>query len=276
MLAASCSQESNDLPSLHEGQYRMKFNFSMPFQTKATDTEFETGDKVALFVKETGRPLEISGNIVNNEAVTFSGHSWDTERQLYWNDGEYDAFAYYPYTENIISVKDFPFSIKTDQTSKTEGYAESDFLFASSKGITATDTPIDMKFRHIMSRLSIRLIKGEDYEGDLPETATVRVHNTVIQATIDLTAGIATPDPMGKRSSVTAMKYNSNSYTAIIVPQRLSNRVPLIEVTMNGVSLLYESKFLFKPGVHHIVNFIIERNPDQAKIEIGGEFTEWN
>ena len=54
-----------------------------------------------------------------------------------------------------------------------------------------------------------------------------------------------------------------------MVPQRLENRVPLIEVVMNGVSFLYESKFLFKPGIHHIVNLVVDKNPEQVKIEIG-------
>ena len=40
---------------------------------------------------------------------------------------------------------------------------------------------------------------------------------------------------------------------------------------MKGVSYMYESKFVFKPGVEHLVNLIITNNPDNVKIEIGGE-----
>ena len=45
---------------------------------------------------------------------------------------------------------------------------------------------------------------------------------------------------------------------------------------MNGVSFLYESKFLFKPGMHHLVSLVIDKNPDQVKIEVGGEIAKWN
>lgn len=38
---------------------------------------------------------------------------------------------------------------------------------------------------------------------------------------------------------------------------------------------LYESRFQFKPGTEHLVNFIISDNPDQVKIEIGGEIQNW-
>ena len=59
------------------------------------------------------------------------------------------------------------------------------------------------------------------------------------------------------------------------MPQRLDNRVPLVEVIMKGVSYLFESKFLFKPGVDHLVNLVITNNPEQVKIEVGGEVENW-
>lgn len=49
----------------------------------------------------------------------------------------------------------------------------------------------------------------------------------------------------------------------------------LVEVVMNGVSYFYESKFQFKPGTEHLVNLIISNNPDQVKINIGGEIKDW-
>ena len=44
---------------------------------------------------------------------------------------------------------------------------------------------------------------------------------------------------------------------------------------MKGVSYLFESTFLFKPGTEHLVNLVISNNPDQIKIEIGGEIQDW-
>ena len=44
---------------------------------------------------------------------------------------------------------------------------------------------------------------------------------------------------------------------------------------MKGVSYLFESKFLFKPGVDHLVNLVITDNPEQVKIEVGGEVENW-
>ncbi len=279
--ASSCTDEHDlPVPTDTNGKAAMDFSFCHPSETRATETSFEKGDAVGLFLAEADKPLEVSGNTLNNERFTFSGSAWTAGRKLFWDKGTYNAFAYYPRLDEIPSVSDLPFSVATDQReafgNAVDGYEASDFLHASSLGIEASENPINMKFRHIMSKLTIRLIKGEDYEGDIPDNATVYIHNTVTDATIDLTAGVATKNVRANGKTVTARKAGATSYTAIIVPQRLANRVPLVEVVMNGVSFLYESKFLFKPGIHHIVNLVVDKNPDQVKIEVGGEITDWN
>ena len=137
------------------------------------------------------------------------------------------------------------------------------------------DAPVTLTFRHIMSKLTIRLIKGEDFEGDMPTDAEVYVHNTVPEATIDLSAGVATRYVRGNRATLTARQESDFVFSAIVVPQRVENRMPLIEVIMKGVSYVFESTFQFKPGVEHLVNMVISDNPDQVKIEVGGEIQDW-
>lgn len=217
---------------------------------------------------------------VKNEALTFDGNKWEAGRTLYWDEGTYNAYAYYPYMQDVTSVTDQPFSVSTDQsTQKTAtalgGYEASDLLFATTKDVKASDSPVRLTFKHIMSKLKIRLIKGEDFEGDMPTTAKVYIHNTVPTATIDLQAGVATRYVKGTRQTIVAHQDGDTSYSAIIVPQRIDNRQPLVEVEMMGVSYLFESKFLFKPGTEHLVNLVISENPDKVKINIGGEKQNW-
>ena len=277
---SSCTDGSMEPDNVPSDKVAMNFTFSHPSQSRATETSFESGDVVGLYVSEAGKVLEIAGNAVNNEPMTFTGSSWSASRQLYWNAGSYNAYAYYPHAASVSSITDFPFEVNTDQSAAPSGtisnYEASDFLFASARGISATNNPVSLQFRHIMSKITINLIKGEDFEGEIPDKATVYIHNTVTSATIDLAAGVATRNVRGERKSVVARQDAHATYSAILVPQRLENRVPLIEVVMNGVSFLYESKFLFKPGIHHIVNLVVDKNPEQVKIEIGGEITDWN
>lgn len=258
----------------------MEFICHHPDKTRATETSFESGDVIGLFVTESGKPLEISGNVVNNARFTLNGNSWTSSRPLYWDEGSFNIFAHYPYTNQITSITDLEFEVKTDQRDKLNGemsgYEASDILIAKATGISPSSDPVSLQFRHIMSKITIRLIKGEDYDGELPENGSVYIHNTVIKSTVDLEAGVVTKDMYGEQKTIIARQISPSTYTAIVVPQRLDTRVPLVEVILNGVSYLYESKFQFKPGMHHIVNLVIDENPDQLKIEIGGGKTSWN
>lgn len=281
MGLAACSQNEDEQGARDAKSTPMTFNISHPSQTRATATAFETGDKVGVYVVADKSVFELGGNLVNNEALTFNGGRWDASRTLYWDEGSYTAYAYYPYQSEIGSIEDMQFSVALDQTTpKTSnglgGYEASDFLYAKTAGLTASATAVPLTFKHIMSKLTVRLVKGEDFEGDMPSTVDLYVYNTVPTATIDLSAGVATRYVKGKTATIKARQTGDYTYSAIIVPQRLSNRVPLIEVTVKGVSYLFESKFLFKPGVEHFVNLVISDNPDRVKIEIGGEITNWN
>ena len=276
LLALVACADDNE-PQYKDARHTpMTFEVTHPSQTRATATNFEGGDRIGLYVAQTDAPLEIGGNLVNNEALTYNGSSWTAAHTLYWDEGTYNAYAYYPYIQGVSSIDDQPFSVATDQsTAKTAtalgGYEASDLLFATSKGIKASASPINLTFKHIMSKLKIRLVKGEDFEGEMPTTAQVYIHNTVPTATIDLQAGMATRYVKGTQQTITAHQDDDYVYSAILVPQRVENRQPLVEVVMKGVSYMYESKFVFKPGVEHLVNLIITNNPDNVKIEIGGE-----
>lgn len=278
----SCSlEDGNDALPVDAKHTPMKFDVTHPSQrTRVTDTDFEDGDRIGLFVAAQDVPLEIGGNLVNNELLTCSGGAWSAQRTLYWDEGVFNAYAYYPYTGEVSSIEDMPFSVSTEQNTVDEatgmdGYEASDFLYARTEGVSASDNAVPLTFGHIMSKLIIRLIKGEDFEGEMLTDAKVYVHNTVPTATIDLSAGVATRYVRGTRSTIEARQDGDYMFSAIIVPQRVENRMPLIEVVMDGVSCVYESTFNFKPGTQHLVNFVISNNPDQIKIEIGGEMEDW-
>lgn len=278
---AACSNEQDYDESVDAKHTPMTFAVTHPAQqSRVTDTDFENGDRIGLFVADASVPLEIGGNLVNNEALTLNGNAWSASRTLYWDEGTFNVYAYYPYMSSVTSVSDMPFSVSTDQgaqgsTADIDGYEASDLLYAQTKGVSASATPVPLAFRHIMSKLTVRLIKGEDFEGDMPTDAEVYIHNTVPEATVDLEAGVATRYVRGTRSTIKAKQNSSYVFSAIVVPQRVENRMPLVEVIMKGVSYIYESTFQFKPGTEHLVNFIVSDNPDKVKIEVGGELQDW-
>lgn len=270
ILLIGCSKESISVKESNQ----MIFSFSYPNASKVTDTGFEQNDKVGIYITKSDAILESAGNYVTNNMLTYNGQDWNALYAMYWNSGIYNMYAYYPYVNNIASVTDMPFSISLRQD-VLQNYMESDFLWASKKNVSAGNTAVSMQFAHKMSRIVIKLVASDDYEGTIPQDAKLFVHNIIPDATVDLNAGIVTVNGRASSNTLQARNLGNNMYTAIVVPQRISTRVPFIELIMDGVSYLYESSFLFKQGVQHNVTLVVSKNPNQIKIEIGGEIEGW-
>lgn len=270
ILLIGCSKESISVKESNQ----MIFSFSYPNASKVTDMGFEQNDKVGIYITKSDAILESAGNYVTNNMLTYNGQDWNALYAMYWNSGTYNMYAYYPYVNNIASVTDMPFSISLRQD-VLQNYMESDFLWASKKNVSAGNTAVSMQFAHKMSRIVIKLVASDDYEGTIPQDAKLFVHNIIPDATVDLNVGIVTVNGRASSNTLQARNLGNNMYTAIVVPQRISTRVPFIELIMDGVSYLYESSFLFKQGVQHNVTLVVSKNPNQIKIEIGGEIEGW-
>lgn len=271
----SCSKQDAPLPS------EMVFDAQHP-ATKATASAFEPGDKMGIYVTkyQDSKPsvLQVSGNYANNSAATLEAGKWKASPAIYWEEGKFDIYAYYPYT-TVASVDEMPFSVALDQgVPESQGglsaYEASDFLWAKASAVSQSAS-VPLNFTHRMSRLVINLVKGEDYEGDIPSDATVIIHNTIPKAVIDLSVGIVVKDNYAPAQSIKAAKINDSRYEVILVPQRIDTRRPLIEVITKGVSYMIERTFIFRQGTQHTINVILSDNPDRMRIEIGGEIEGW-
>lgn len=274
LVVSSCSKNETDLIPTSN---LMQFVAEYP-TTRATASSFETGDAMGVYVSryegEMATPLQVSGNYANNVKSVFDGEKWLNSSAIYWAEGKFDVYAYYPYNKPA-SVDEYKFSVALDQTTEEStdvlsGYEASDFLWAKASGISKMDE-VPLSFKHCLSKVVINLVKGEEYEGNIPSEAIVRIHNTIPAAIIDLSTGVVTKNGYESAKSITAKKVSDGVYAAIVVPQRIENRLPLIEVLSHGVSYLVESKFVFRSGTQHVINLTLNNNPDKVKIEIGGE-----
>jgi hypothetical protein len=242
--------------------------------TKATETSFESGDEIGLYVVETPAPLQVSGNYVNNLQATFNGSQWTGETGLRWPSTESvcDIYGYYPYL-TVTSITSTPFSVMEDQSS---GFGACDFLWGKAASKTYTTETIPLQFSHKLSKVTLKLLRSETYVGDLPSDAVFYVHSTVTDATVDLTTGSVTKDPHGSAHTITCHKVSDDTYEAVVVPQRLSSRTPLFEMVANGVSYLVEGSFNFKPGMNYTFNVTLNTSTESIRIEIGGDIEDWN
>ena len=281
LLAAACSKSG----TMVEDDSQIRFDLGFSGQTRVMANAFESGDVTGLYMTEYDgsnkpAPLLVSGNAVNNALLKFDGTSWTTSPTLYWDKGvKYDVYGYYPYA-SPSSVEEYNFSVATDQTTLRTGnalggYEASDFLWAKQTGVKYPNV-VRLTFSHRMSRLVVNLVKGKDFEGDMPKDVVVKVHGTVPDAIVDLGSGVVVKDNYGKAKTITMKKESDTVFSSIIVPQRIDNRQPLIEVLTSNVSYLMESRFVFRSGIQHFINIILDSDPAKVKIEIGGEIQGWN
>lgn len=243
--------------------------------TRATETAFEKSDKVGVYVTATDAALQLGGNEVNNELFTYNGSAWTANRKVYWNKGKHNVYAYYPYSEAVNDVENYSFSVQEDQ-STAKNFTLSDFLWASAKDITASASAVKMQFAHKLSCVVVKLEKGENFEGNIPNDTQVYIYSTVAKANIDLSTGDAAKDDYAGSSSIRCLQKSAAEYTAIVVPQNITTRRPLVEVITGGVSYLMEGKISLKPGYRHTLTVTLDKNPEKVKIDIGGEIGNWN
>ena len=244
LLLASCGKETVQEPQT------IQFQFNLPGTRDGT----------------TQMPLQVGGNFLNNEKLTYNGTTWTPERTLYWSNNPCDFYAVYPYQASVGSMEQYPFALATDQNG--DGYEASDLLYAKAENAVRTDGPVQMSFKHMMSKLVVRLIKGENFEGEIPNDVVAHIYNTVGSCTVNWITGSVEKDAFGAKPTITMKKIDNENFEAVVVPQNLEKRTPLVELTMGGIAYLLEYSLSFRPGYVHYIDVTLNTSPDQEQIEI--------
>ena len=288
VLAITACQEEDIAPEVHVVSNEMSFNVTAPgTPTKVANNVFESSDVIGLYVTDyiddhTSMPLQVSGNRAHNTQVTYDGGTWTPAQPVFWGEVKSDVYAYYPYSESVSDVNAYYFELATDQTGK--GYEMSDFLWANAAGVRQTEGPVNLEMKHVMSKLSVMIVAGEDYIGSLPEDASVQLHSTVTNANVNLETGSVVKDPYSGAHSIMMKNLGVKSlegqkavvYEAVVVPQMLESSVPLIEINSKSVSYLIEDPFNFRPGVAYTYTVTLNTSTSAIKVEIGCELEDWN
>jgi hypothetical protein len=150
-------------------------------------------------------------------------------------------------------------------------------MWAKATKVSQSDNAVQLQFKHMMSRVVVKLERGENYEGELPEDITVHIYNTVTTAEVDLTKGSLQRYGYGEKNTITMKQLSGDTFAAIVVPQNIERRTPLVEVTMDGIAYLLSYSMSFRPGYQYTITVTLNTSPDQEKIEINidGEIEDW-
>jgi uncharacterized lipoprotein NlpE involved in copper resistance len=282
LLMLGCDNEI-DFAQCNPNEIRVEASVK---QTRASATSFEIGDTMGLYAVEYNgdevAALQVAGNFINNEALTYNGTAWVGGRTLYWSDNPCDFYAIYPYQEPK-SIDTYLFDIATDQSTPEiedalSGYEASDLMWAKATKVSREDGAVQLAFKHLMSRVVVKIERGPKYEGELPEDIDVHIYNTVTTAEVDFTHGSLQRYAHGEKNTITMKQLSGNTFAAVVVPQNIERRTPLVEITMEGIAYLLNYSMSFRSGYQHTITITLNSTPEQERIEISidGSIDDWN
>lgn len=167
------------------------------------------------------------------------------------NGNGIDIYGIYP-TSIEASTQQQTFTVSTDQSAgdnNNANYKASDLMFAEKKTETNRKAALTLTFKHQLSKVIVKLKKGNGLNDNDLEGAEVKILNTKPRCTIasvgengmkDITAsGDTEPITVGTWNSSTT----SSGLAAIVVPQIIAEGTALIQVTLsNGVTYKYTTK----------------------------------
>ena len=272
-LMFSCSEnptpEPEPTPTPTPTPEKWAINISTSI-TRATDTSFENGDKVGIYVVNQPNTLKATGNHADNIGFAYSG-KWTASTPIYWKDEttKADFYCYYPYASNISNVEAYPFAVKADQSS-VANYKASDFLWGKTTGVAPTKDAVGITVKHAMSNVIVKLVAGNGYTAEDMASASVAICGLKTNSTINLASGVVTAT--GDVAEITPMVENDYR-RALVVPQSISN-ADLIKVTIGDKVYTLNQSIEFKSGKQHTCTLTVERTNQGINIGIDGWETE--
>lgn len=265
----SCSDNVENVPTTPETD-RLPINISTTL-TRATDSAFEAGDKVGIFVVNEPNALTTSGNHVDNMGFTYST-TWTPDTPIYWLDQttKADFYCYYPYAATANTAA-HAFATKADQSSLAN-YKASEFLWGKTTGVAPTEEAVNITTNHTFSNALVILKPGDGFteESLAAATKSVKICGIKTNATIDLATGVATAT--GNATEVTPYLENGQ-YRALIVPQTTAEGA-LIVVTVDGVDYTLSRSMTFKANKQHKFTVTLNKVSNGVNVGIGGWETD--
>ena len=261
----ACSENVNEIPE-NPTEGKLPINITTAL-TRATDSAFESGDKVGIFVVNEPNSLAASGNHVDNMGFTYTS-KWTPDAEIYWLDKstKADFYCYYPYTE-AANTAAHSFTTKADQ-STLENYKASEFLWGKTAGVAPTEEAVGITVNHAFSNMLITLKAGDGFSEATLAAATksVKICGVKTNATINLSTGVATAN--GEATNETPYLEGAQ-YRALIVPQTTEEGA-LVVVTVDGTDYTLSRAMTFKANKQHKFTITLNKSSNGVNIGIGG------
>lgn len=133
--------------------------------TKMADNAFESGDETGLFATLSTHSIDQQRYINNLRLVCDGTEKLIPEREIFYPEGEnaLDMLSYYPYRKEGMEEGQSQIDVCThaDQSTRN-GFSTSDFLVAEALQVISSPEPVELKFKHKFTKISLTLTPAED------------------------------------------------------------------------------------------------------------------
>ncbi|MCD7937207.1 MAG: fimbrillin family protein [Tannerellaceae bacterium] len=185
------------------------------------NTQIETAQRLSFFVTQATTPEVVRYDNVPIQGDGAGNFSFTNSINYPSQDETWDFIAVNPY-EPAASMSDITeYTVKTDQT-VLSGYQDSDLLYGKTENVSRTGDPVNIEFKHKLSRLHFVLKQGASLP--LSQLTSLQLQNIYMSVNMDLRNGEITTiaDEFGtieaygaKGSSLSTL----DGIQAVIVPQ---------------------------------------------------------
>lgn len=229
----------------------------VPVVTKATDVNFETGDKVGVTIMQ-GETAYATNELLTYGDNVFSGSlKWYPEALT-----PSTVTAYYPYASAGAPSS---FTVAADQT---KGYTASDLIAGKKEDVTPSVNAIVVPFKHMLTKISLEIDNQSQ-----ANIASVELRGSKTTADVDLAAMTAVASESSAVETVKAFKVTDNAlYSAIVVPQTVAFEMAVTTSTGKELTQKLVSSEL-KQGMQYTIK--VKVLPADIKVSISGEIEGW-
>lgn len=259
LLTAGCNNEDTAAPPSSRD---IEIVTKVGTLIRATDTAFETDDRISIYAYETGNPTQM---VVAGVANTLQPDgTWTPATPMKWKDDatSHDFIGVYPEKDNISSFTDEPITLG-------DNMAANDLLIATATGRKAAGGAVPLTFDHVMSRVSVNLTFNENM-GTAPTVDKVVLR---CRLTGSVNYSDKTAEASGATANMTMTQVASGTFRAVTLPQTLAAGEDMIVLTIAGhnYSFAHTAALALEPGKNRNINLTVNGTaPEDLTVSLGG------
>lgn len=233
-LMTACKESPAEEPIIpSDSPLMIKVSAAMYQFTKATDTAFEDGDAIGLYIFNPETYVDNGKFTYNSGALTSATpYEWYEDENL-----EATLAAYYPYEANAYGGT---FTVNADQSSHAL-YTASDLMLAKATS-KPTEEAVVLPFKHVLSKITLTIDNqlGEDIKD-------VYFAGIKGQVTFDV-KDASTVAASGSEGTIKACKASDNTWSLIIAPQTASPTLAVTTVSDKQYTFVLSENVTFASG----------------------------